>query len=57
VKNYLEESNGIGREDFLGKVGLFKIRANLSIASFLIKVGKGESPEMEEAIKRSLETT
>jgi hypothetical protein len=32
----------------------YKARANLSIAAFLIKVGKGESPETAEAVKKSL---
>jgi hypothetical protein len=32
-------------------VNTFKLRANLSIASYLIKVGKGESPDMEHIIK------
>ncbi len=33
-------------------VRFFKIRANLSIASYLIKVGKGQGPEMEAVISR-----
>jgi hypothetical protein len=32
----------------------YKARANLSIAAFLIKVGKGESPETAAAIRKSL---
>ncbi|MDD5132538.1 MAG: phosphotransferase, partial [bacterium] len=34
-------------------INLFRLRANLSIASFLIKVGKGESPEMALLMKDS----
>jgi len=34
-------------------VALFRLRANMSIASFLIKVGKGESPDMEILMKDS----
>ncbi len=36
-------------------IDLFRLRANLSIASFFIKVGKGEGPDMEFLIKASQE--
>ena len=48
---YIKESDGVPT-DFRGQVDLFKIRANLSIAAYLIKVGKGQSPEMEALISR-----
>ncbi|MDD4957032.1 MAG: phosphotransferase [Candidatus Omnitrophica bacterium] len=41
--------------EFMAEVAFFTVRANLSIASFLVKVGKGESPEMHKIVKRSLE--
>ncbi len=54
IESYLEETGDINRDVFLEKVGVFRMRANLSIASFLVKVGKGESPEMEGLMNRSL---
>jgi Ser/Thr protein kinase RdoA (MazF antagonist) len=39
--------------DFDTQLSFFKLRANLSIAAYLIKVGKGESREMEDIIARS----
>jgi 3',5'-nucleoside bisphosphate phosphatase len=42
--------------DFSFLVNLFKLRAFLSIASYFIKVGKGESPEITQ-IMRLAETT
>jgi len=53
IDTYAEESDNIPL-DFMEQVGLFKLRANLSIASYLIKVGKGQSPEMEALISRCL---
>lgn len=41
-------------EDFERQLNLFKLRANLSIASYLIKVGKGEGSEMAAIIESSL---
>ena len=38
---------------FLYQLSLFKIRANLSIANYFVRVGKGESPEMHDLISRS----
>ena len=51
IDTYIKESGAIP-PDFMEEVGLFKIRANLSIAAYLIKVGKGQSREMEELISR-----
>ncbi|MDP2921018.1 MAG: phosphotransferase [Candidatus Omnitrophota bacterium] len=51
IDTYIKESDNIP-EDFLEEVKLFKLRANLSIASYLIKVGKGQGPEMESLISR-----
>lgn len=53
IDTYIKESD-VSQSDFIKEVNLFKIRANLSIAAYLIKVGKGESPEMEAVIKRSI---
>jgi hypothetical protein len=41
-------------EGFDEAVRIFKTRANLSIASYLIKVGKGESRDMEGVLKSCL---
>jgi len=51
IGTYIKESD-IVLPDFMDEVNLFKIRANLSIAAYLIKVGKGQSPEMEALISR-----
>jgi len=51
VDTYIMESDNTGA-GFMDEVRLFKVRANLSIASYLIKVGKGQSPEMEALISR-----
>jgi thiamine kinase-like enzyme len=51
IKAYLEEGDSTPA-DFIEQVGLFKIRANLSIASYLIKVGKGESRDMKNIVAR-----
>lgn len=42
------------RKELPAQAELFKARANLSIAAFLIKLGKGESPETTAAVKKSL---
>ena len=39
--------------DFDKLVNFFKIRANLSIASYLIKVGKGTDPQMRSILEQS----
>nr|MBU1328062.1 phosphotransferase [Candidatus Omnitrophota bacterium] len=52
IDTYIKESD-IVLPDFMDEVNLFKIRANLSIAAYLIKVGKGQSLEMEVLISRS----
>ncbi|MFH1791251.1 MAG: phosphotransferase [Candidatus Omnitrophota bacterium] len=42
------------RKDFGPETLLFELRANLSIAAFLIKVGKGVGKEMDSLIARSV---
>jgi len=39
--------------EFKKQVKFFKVRANLSIANYLIRVGKGESPELRTLITKS----
>ena len=51
VDTYVKESDNISL-GFMEEVRFFKTRANLSIASYLIKVGKGQGPEMEALISR-----
>jgi len=41
------------KAQFTALVNFFKIRAYLSISSYLIKVGKGESPEVKQAVEKS----
>jgi 3',5'-nucleoside bisphosphate phosphatase len=53
IDTYAEEVDNIP-VDFAEQVALFKLRANLSIASYLIKVGKGQSPEMEAIWKEKM---
>jgi len=53
VDTYAKDADNIPL-DFMEEAMFFKIRANLSIASYLIKVGKGQSREMEALISRSL---
>ncbi|PIU41345.1 MAG: phosphotransferase [Candidatus Omnitrophica bacterium CG07_land_8_20_14_0_80_42_15] len=50
IGSYAEASDKLP-EDFGEQVKVFKLRANLSIASYLIKVGKGESRDISEIIK------
>lgn len=52
IDAYLEDAKYLIK-DFDIQLALFKLRANLSIASYLVKVGKGESPEITSLIKRS----
>ena len=54
VSAYLADCAGVEKEAFRGEVRFFEMRANLSIASFLIKVGKGTSPEMGDVMSRSM---
>jgi thiamine kinase-like enzyme len=49
---YLDEAHVPDRDEFLGRVNMFRIRAGLSIGTFLIRVGKGESEDMSELMKR-----
>jgi hypothetical protein len=51
---YLLESGG-DKGEFLRLADIFIIRANLSIASYLIKVGLGESEKMKRCIDSSTE--
>jgi len=61
TKNYRDVDFVSAYQDFAGDnsvvsgrlIDLFRLRANLSIAAFLIKVGKGESPDMDFLIKES----
>jgi 3',5'-nucleoside bisphosphate phosphatase len=53
IDTYIKEADNIP-VDFMDEVLLFKLRANLSIAAYLIKVGKGQSPEIEAVISRCL---
>lgn len=46
---YIKEAGGT-TEDFLSNVDFFKIRANLSIASFLVKVGLGDGEQMKSIV-------
>ncbi len=45
LEAYLDEGPPVG-DDFLWQVELFRARTNLSIASFLIRVGMGESEDL-----------
>ena len=38
------------RDDFEERVRLFRVRANLSIANYLLKVGRGDSPDLEDIL-------
>jgi aminoglycoside phosphotransferase (APT) family kinase protein len=53
IDTYVKEVDNIP-VDFMEQVALFKLRANLSISSYLIKVGKGQSPEMEAMWKEKM---
>lgn len=52
LKAYMAKTEGLPK-NFKLQVELFKLRANLSIASFLIKVGKGVGEDMEFVMKAS----
>jgi len=49
LRAYKAASKGLSA-DFDVAVRVFKLRANLSIASYLIKVGKGESRDIEQVL-------
>ena len=53
IETYRQESEQFDNR-FPALIDMFKLRANLSIASYLIKVGKGESPEMSTLMTNSL---
>ncbi|MBN1622127.1 MAG: phosphotransferase [Endomicrobiales bacterium] len=52
IKAYRKESK-LGLDNMENLINFFKIRANLNIASYLIKVGKGESGEIKSIITES----
>ncbi|NLW69340.1 MAG: phosphotransferase, partial [Bacteriovoracaceae bacterium] len=54
VRTYLEASGQPDSQTLRRAVKLFRVRANMSIASFLIHVGKGESENMQEVMTRSI---
>ncbi len=41
------------RDDFADRVQLFRVRANLSIANYLVKVGQGQSPDLDQLLAES----
>jgi aminoglycoside phosphotransferase (APT) family kinase protein len=49
---YMDEAHVPDRDEFLSRVNMFRIRAGLSIGAFLIRVGKGDSEDMGELMKR-----
>ncbi len=53
LKAYLRESKSVSK-NFLREILIFQIRANLSISAYLIKVGKGISPEIDSICRHSL---
>ena len=53
IQAYLSASNRPDTPSFRRATELFQVRANLSIASFLIHVGKRMSANMEEVMTRS----
>jgi 3',5'-nucleoside bisphosphate phosphatase len=40
-------------DDFAERVRLFRVRANLSIANYLLKVGQGDSPDLDQLLAES----
>lgn len=52
---YAREAGVEDGKSFMKKVNFFKIRANLSIAAYFIKVGKGDGPEMDRLISESMD--
>ncbi len=55
-EDFLEAYLGKRREpgdDFAERVRLFRVRANLSIANYLLKVGQGDSPDLERLLAES----
>ncbi|MDD5644118.1 MAG: phosphotransferase [bacterium] len=55
LRLYAGESSIEDRKSFMEKVNFFKIRANLSIAAYFIKMGKGESAGMGRLISESMD--
>lgn len=54
IADYLSACPGPPQVDFLWDVGMFRLRANLSILSFLVSVGKGESSDMADLVEQSV---
>lgn len=52
ILSYLEKRNEPGN-DFAERVKLFRVRTNLSIANYLLKVGKGNSCDLESILSDS----
>jgi len=40
-------------DDFGERIRLFRVRANLSIANYLVKVGQGGSPDLDQLLAES----
>ncbi len=55
VRAWLDASGRHDSPGFRRALALFRIRANLSIASYLIHLGMGEGRNMEEIMNRSME--
>lgn len=53
IKYYMEEYGDHESGEFDRMVAIFRIRANLSIGAYLIKVGMGQSADMEYIISES----
>ncbi|MBN2189718.1 MAG: phosphotransferase [Candidatus Aureabacteria bacterium] len=53
LRSYAREAGVEDGRIFMKRVNFFKIRANLSIAAYFIKVGKGDSPEMDRLMSES----
>jgi predicted metal-dependent phosphoesterase TrpH/thiamine kinase-like enzyme len=54
INKYCDAYSQKQSNKFLTAVNLFRIRANMSIGAYLIKVGKGDSEDMHQIIAQSL---
>jgi 3',5'-nucleoside bisphosphate phosphatase len=52
LKAYLGKRRDV-MDDFVERVRLFRVRANLSIANYLVKVGQGDSPDLDQLLAES----
>jgi len=52
LKAYLGKRRDVA-DDFAERVRLFRVRANLSIANYLVKVGQGNSPDLDQLLADS----